>query len=312
MDDGIDGLEPLFAPVLVKRSDYSDMVKAAERAAQDPAQLPILLEIISRIEADCEWGLGDDATLNAIRGPQNDSRDVVIVGDERGYYRVIWPYEPLTDGRPRRTLWRSDDNAREVVVVDQSPITHEAVKRLVKFGLLSDGFNGLTLTNISQESRLATLNFWGVAHRSHFWNCSPARTWSSVIPSERNLEGAWLVSGTGEPVAWAPFPDDAKFLANCVNMAMRLESDIAWRGGGLPDLATRIEQQGILGLVMLLKSSITALEFGEPDPPKGLVAQGIKLVLDFHQYMIDLRKFAPGRRWKLFDIPPRPKYISPI
>lgn len=293
----MDGPETLFAPVLLKRSDYLDMVRSAQRAAQDPEQLSNLLETIRRIEADCEWGPDDDATLKAIQGPLSDSRDVVIVGDESGYYRVIWPHEPVLDDQPRRTLWRSDDNTRRVIVVDQAPITREAVKRLVRFGCLSDGPNMLNLTGISHESQLVTFNLWGLANRSHFWNCNPARAWSSVIPSDRNLEGAWLVSGKGEPVAWAPFPEDARSLANCVNMAMRLESDIAYQGGGLPDLAPRIEQQGILGLVMLLKSSISAMEFGDSEPPKELVAQGIKLVMDFHQYMIDLRKYAPWKRW---------------
>src|SRR5271167_3342322 len=96
------------APIMLSRTAYLAMLLAAEKAAKDPAELRILLEVIKVLEAERdlqEWTAADVETLAAVRQGQHG-----VVGDERGYYPLYARGQavPQPGEAPRRTLWQGE------------------------------------------------------------------------------------------------------------------------------------------------------------------------------------------------------------
>jgi len=270
------------APIVVNRAAYLAMVQAAERAAQDPAEMPVLLEVIKVLEAErdlLEWSAADQETLEAIRPGHGG-----VVGDERGYYplHARGHAQPLPGEAPRRTLWQGQPDERDLVVVDQPPIPAECVHRLL------------------QKGALRPIDVWGLkgspfrAFAIRRRNNVDKPGWSRVGGSES--EGAWLRSGTGQAVAWLPLAHDAQYLADCVNAVMRLERDIARYLPPTPAFPGHLERTGLVGLVRALIDSLEPQERWELPAHAELRAAAEQLDRDLCQLLDDIAAYRRGPR----------------
>ncbi len=267
------------APVLANRAAYLAMVQAAKRAAQDPAELPVLLEVIKVLEVErdlLEWSADDQETLEAIRPGHGG-----VVGDERGYYplHARGHADPLPGEAPRRTLWRGQPGERDLVVVDQTPIPPDPVHRLLQKGVLRPtdvwGLKGSPFRAFAIRRR----------------NNVDKPGWTRVGGSE--CEGAWLHSGSGQPVAWIPLAHDAQYLADCVNAVMRLERDIARYILPTPAFPGHLERTGLVGLIRALAASLEPQERWELSAHSALRAAAKQLDRDLCRLLSDV---AASRR----------------
>jgi len=263
------------APILLSRATYLAMLLAAEKAAKDPAELPILLEVIKVLEAERdlqEWNATDVETLEAVRQGQDG-----VVGDERGYYPLHARGQamPQPGEAPRRTLWQGEAGEPAIVVVDQPPIAAERIHRLLHKGALRPtevwGLKGSPFRVFAARRR----------------NNVDRPGWSRVGGSAPET-GAWLRSGTGQAVAWIPLADDARYLADCVNAVMRLGQDIA--RGIPPNLVFPgyLERTGLVGLVRALADALEPRERFAADAPSELRAAAAQLDRDLRQLLDDI------------------------
>jgi hypothetical protein len=263
------------APILLSRTAYLAMLLAAEKAAKDPGELPILLEVIKVLEAERdlqEWNATDVETLTAVRQGQDG-----VVGDERGYYLLHARGQamPQPGDMPCRTLWQGEAGEPAIVVVDQPPIAADCIHRLLHKGALRP------------------TEVWGLKG-SHFRAFAARRRnnvdkpgWSRVGGSAPET-GAWLHSGTGQAVAWIPLADDARYLADCVNAVMRLGQDIA--RSIPPNLAFPgyLERTGLAGLVRALADALEPRERFEGDASSELRAAAAQLDRDLRRLLDDI------------------------
>jgi hypothetical protein len=269
------------APVQLTRVAYLAMLLAAEKAAQNPAELPVLLEVIKMLEAERdlqEWNAADLDTLEAVRQGHHG-----VVGDERGYYNLHPRPQamPLSGEAPRRMLWHGNPGEPAIVVVDQPPIAAERIHRLLHKGALRP------------------TEFWGLTG-------SPFRAfvvrrrnnvdkpgWSRVSGSESEA-GAWLCSGTGQAVGWIPLADDARYLADCVNAVMRLGQDVTRNVPPNPAFPGHLERTGLVGLVRALADALEPQERFGADTPAALRTAATQLDRDLRQLLDDIAVYRRG------------------
>jgi hypothetical protein len=273
------------APILMSRVAYLAMQMAAEKVAKDPAELPVLLEVIKMLEAERdlqEWTAGDAETLEALRQGHDG-----VVGDERGYYSLHARGQAVSrpGEAPCRTLWHGAAGEPAIVVIDQPPIAAERIHRLLHKGALRPTeFWGL---------RGSPFRAFAVRRRNNV----DRPGWSQVGGSEPE-SGAWLRSGTGQAVAWVPLADDARYLADCVNAVMRLGQDIARDVPPNPAFPGHLERTGLVGLVRALVDALEPRERFAPDASAELRAAAAQLDRDLRQLLEDIalhhrRPFVP-------------------
>jgi hypothetical protein len=263
------------APILLSRTAYLAMLLAAEKAAKDPGELPILLEVIKVLEAERdlqEWNATDVETLTAVRQGQDG-----VVGDERGYYLLHARGQamPQPGDMPCRTLWQGEAGEPAIVVVDQPPIAADCIHRLLHKGALRPtevwGLQGSPFRAFAARRR----------------NNVDKPGWSRVGGSAPEA-GAWLHSGTGQAVAWVTLADDARYLADCVNAVMRLGQDIA--RSIPPNLAFPgyLERTGLVGLVRALADALEPRERFAGDASSELRAAAAQLDRDLRRLLDDI------------------------
>jgi len=271
------------APILLNRTAYFAMLLAVEKAAQDPAELPVLLEVIKVLEAErdlAEWSAADVETLEAVRRGHDG-----VVGDERGYYplHARGKAMPLPGEAPRRTLWQGQPGGPAVVVVDQPPIAAERIHRLLHKGALRP------------------TEVWGLkgspfrAYAARRRNNVDKPGWSRVGGPEPE-SGAWLRSGTGQTVAWVPLADDARYLADCVNAVMRLGQDVARNVPPNLTFPGHLQRTGLLGLVHALVDALDPQERFAGDASSALRAAAEQLDRDLRQLLDDIAVYRRGPR----------------
>jgi hypothetical protein len=207
------------------------------------------------------------------------------VGDERGFYplhargRAV----PMPGEAPHRVLWQGPVGGPDLVVADQPPIAAESIFRLLHKGALRPtevwGLQGSPFRAFAVRRR----------------NNVDKPGWSRVAGAEAHA-GAWLHSGTGQPVAWVPLADDARYLADCVNAVMRLGQDVARNMP--PNLAFpgHVERTGLAGLVRALADALEPQVRFEADAPAGLRAAAAQLDRDLRQLLNDLAVYRRGPR----------------
>jgi len=269
------------APIVLGRVAYLAMLLAAEKVAKDPAELPVLLEVIKVLEAERdlqEWTAADIETLEAVRQGHDG-----VVGDELGYYPLYSRGQglPLPDKVPSRTLWRGEAGEPAIVIVDQPPIAAEGVHRLLHKGALRPtevwGLQGSPFRAFAVRRR----------------NNVDKPGWTRVGGSEPE-SGAWLRSGTGQAVAWIPLADDARYLADCVNAVMRLGHDIARNVPPNLTFPRYLESTGLAGLVHALADALEPQERFVPDAPAELRAAALRLDRDLRRLLEDIADYRRG------------------
>jgi hypothetical protein len=122
--------------------------------------------------------------------------------------------------------------------------------------------------------------------------------WISAPASKNVYEGAWLRSGTGEAIAWVRWSEEGSYLADCVNLILKLEREVSRYGGANPLFPHEIEPNGLVGLIRALRRSVAPQERWERDfPLEELSNEGKELenrLLEFLQHIATFRQRTRG------------------
>jgi hypothetical protein len=247
------------APVLVDRSTFARLVETAERCAENPALTADLVDIVRTLEAQrhaVEWD-EEDAKI----------RPGTFLGDEHQYYRFLngKPIGPSGPNMPKfKVLWRSEHG--EVFVADK-PVSADHMNRLEALGIAAP------LERFLSPIPYRAVSVRDPRHMGLVWT-PPLE----VVKSPEPPGGAWLVAGQDRrPCAWFANAPDADNTAASLDMVRTLAQEISRFGRGGTLVPQKIAQDGFLGLIRNLRSSIEASERWESEPPEALRALGIEL-----------------------------------